>query len=297
MKTKAFWDKQLKENMAFVCTSQIVLDLLNDGLVSMTQVNLLVFDEAHHTKKNHPYARIIKDHYLRVQNVTERPRILGMTASPVDAKTRDLRAAAMELESLMCSEIATVSYETLVKGQLGKQQRESVEYYEKLQPPHECRTELGEMIRERLGRYDSQFKINFDCSRDACSVLGLWCADRHWKLALHEKEVERLIHATSLGFGLSEADPATEAVRAASAVVEDYQLPGLEARTKPFLLSPKTHLLTAILQDAFEKENTQRCIVFVEKRHTAFLLSDLFQQPEMKIDGMVPSYMVRYPLD
>jgi endoribonuclease Dicer len=46
-----------------------------------------------HTKKGHPYARIIKDYYLAESDMSLRPKIFGMTASPVDAMT-DLLIAA-----------------------------------------------------------------------------------------------------------------------------------------------------------------------------------------------------------
>jgi endoribonuclease Dicer len=43
--------------------------------------------------KNHLY-RIVKDFYLSEPDLTKRPKIFGMTASPVDAKV-DVKKAAM----------------------------------------------------------------------------------------------------------------------------------------------------------------------------------------------------------
>lgn len=59
----------------------------------MRQINLLIFDEAHHAKKSHAYSQIIKDFYLKEQDHSQRPRVFGMTASPVDAKVDVVRAA------------------------------------------------------------------------------------------------------------------------------------------------------------------------------------------------------------
>lgn len=42
----------------------------------------MVFDECHHTRKNHPYNGIMRE-YLQVSDVSRRPKIFGMTASPI----------------------------------------------------------------------------------------------------------------------------------------------------------------------------------------------------------------------
>lgn len=55
--SKDTWDKHLKENMVIVCTAEILNQCLMHSFVAMDQINLLIFDEAHHAKKNHAYAR------------------------------------------------------------------------------------------------------------------------------------------------------------------------------------------------------------------------------------------------
>lgn len=51
------WEKHLEANMVIVCTAEILHQALLNAFVKMNEVNLLIFDEAHHTKKEHPYAR------------------------------------------------------------------------------------------------------------------------------------------------------------------------------------------------------------------------------------------------
>ena len=101
---EAHFDK----NMVVVCTAEILRQCLHKSYISMDQINLLIFDEAHHAKKGHPYASIIKDFYLQQSKDGPLPKIFGMTASPVDAKV-DIKKAAAELESLLHCEIATTS--------------------------------------------------------------------------------------------------------------------------------------------------------------------------------------------
>jgi endoribonuclease Dicer len=54
---QATWNKHLQTYMVIVCTAEILNQALLNGHVRMDQINLLIFDEAHHAKKEHPYAR------------------------------------------------------------------------------------------------------------------------------------------------------------------------------------------------------------------------------------------------
>lgn len=56
---QATWTDQLTKNMVIVCTAEILNQALLNAFVKMGQINLLIFDEAHHTKKDHPYARSV----------------------------------------------------------------------------------------------------------------------------------------------------------------------------------------------------------------------------------------------
>ena len=53
------WDGYFKDNMVIVCTAEVLCQCLDSSHIKMCQINLLIFDEAHHTKKNHPYARSV----------------------------------------------------------------------------------------------------------------------------------------------------------------------------------------------------------------------------------------------
>lgn len=87
------WDRLKSQNKAIVCTAEVLNQCLMHSFIKIEEINLLIFDEAHHTRKDHPYARIIKDYYIAQRDPSLRPKIFGMTASPVDATT-DLLVAA-----------------------------------------------------------------------------------------------------------------------------------------------------------------------------------------------------------
>jgi endoribonuclease Dicer len=93
----------------------------------MEQINLLIFDEAHHTKKNHVYARyillslfvvctdkkyrIIRDSYLQVEP-SKQPRIFGMTASPVDTKDDPVEGGMYAVKHFYLLNVANSGQET-----------------------------------------------------------------------------------------------------------------------------------------------------------------------------------------
>ncbi|KAL7910502.1 hypothetical protein GGI35DRAFT_493076 [Trichoderma velutinum] len=226
VRSQEYWDKQLAENMAIVCTAQILLDLLSCGFISMSQINLLVFDEAHHAKKSHPYARIIKDHYMRLRDA--RPRILGMTASPVDALTKDVRYAAAELESMLCSKIATISDEALMQSQAHRQQVEVKEYYDRLEDPEYSKTRLWDSI-SRCVRSNPQFRKHLEFASNASSILGTWCADRYWQLLTTDTEMA--------------------AVAQVRGIIKTHVFGAIQAGSPE--LSSKVKTLYEVLEDAF----------------------------------------------
>lgn len=47
---------------------------------------IVVFDEAHHCIKSHPFNKQLEQYHLKM-DVQERPKILGLTASPAGKKT------------------------------------------------------------------------------------------------------------------------------------------------------------------------------------------------------------------
>ena len=89
----AEWQKLKQDYRAVVCTAEVLNQSLMHSFVKINEINLLIFDEAHHTKKGHPFARIIKDYYLAENDHERRPKIFGMTASPVNCNT-DIDKAA-----------------------------------------------------------------------------------------------------------------------------------------------------------------------------------------------------------
>ncbi|KAF9009493.1 type III restriction enzyme [Cyathus striatus] len=75
------WKKKFNSCDVFVMTPQIFLNLITHSLWRIDKVSLMVFDECHHARKSHPYNSIMRE-YFHV-NPISRPKIFGMTASPI----------------------------------------------------------------------------------------------------------------------------------------------------------------------------------------------------------------------
>lgn len=108
------WSANVASHSVLVMTAQILLNLLRHGLISMQELALLVVDEAHHATKNHPYRRVFMEFYHSLAEFEYRPRVFGMTATPVKAKNASVRHAncldaITELEATMDSTVVTVS--------------------------------------------------------------------------------------------------------------------------------------------------------------------------------------------
>ncbi|KAJ5083277.1 hypothetical protein N7456_012704 [Penicillium angulare] len=91
------WDAVLQGARVVVSTHAVLADALNHGFVRMSQLALIVFDEAHHCMRRHPANKIMQYHYhpTRMKFGPEAvPRILGLTASPI------VRSSRQELQTI-----------------------------------------------------------------------------------------------------------------------------------------------------------------------------------------------------
>jgi endoribonuclease Dicer len=292
--TKEVWEEKFSKSMAFVTTAQVLLDCLNHGFITMSQINLMVFDEAHHTKKSHPFAIIIKRHYRREPDHAQRPKILGLTASPVDTKTNFPKEAAAELEDMMDSEIATVSDQVLSQSICVQDLLESCVRFDPLPSKEDTHTPLWLQIRDLVKAGGNRlFHDSIVEAEEIASTLGTWPADRFWSLLLTELEVANVAARTEAEFAAAPvhvADRAVETVHQIHRLVKQHDLGGVE-RSQPHL-SSKVEALIEVLKDEFCSRRAERCIVFVQKRSTAVMLADLLEQSGVKMLGVRPGFLV-----
>lgn len=274
---KQTWDDHFSKNMVIVVTAEVLVQCLFHSFISIEQINLLIFDEAHHAKKNHPYARIVRDFYLAQEDKAKRPKIFGMTASPIDVKADDFHIAAAELETLLQCQIATTSDLSLLQKFVFRPVEREIKY-DRVPPPYE--TPFHVLIRSRFGHLDA-LKRSFVASKETAAELGEWPADFYWSSALSEAQASRKKRKVEVDFNKQKIDNAMEKLdknlthlQEAADFVKDHSFgePTLNS------LSSKVVELHKCLQEYFQQPTEARCIVFVERRHTARLLCEIFER-------------------
>jgi dsRNA-specific ribonuclease/ERCC4-related helicase len=81
------WLEELTGKKVMCMTAQVFLNALRHGVIFFETVALLVFDEAHHATKSHPFNSIMREFYFPARKAkSPLPRIFGMTASPIKVK-------------------------------------------------------------------------------------------------------------------------------------------------------------------------------------------------------------------
>lgn len=288
-----FWKQQFESNKAIVCTAAVLQDCLHRSFITLDQINLLVFDEAHHAKKNHPYARIIKDFYADAEKRNERrPRIFGMTASPVDAKT-DFLLAATHLETLLHSEIATVDPE---KHELLQPAHVEIPVEYRLAPAA-FGTPLWQHLHALIG-HNECFRKLFEFSKGCTRELGTWCADRTWHLLLTRDEMAKAKAKTERKINARRYETEDRLAAAIDTEIALMQQASdlLQSRVQDPMqkghITHKPEALQRILKDYFQP-GTDKCIIFVTQRLTAILLVDLMRQPWMGLEHINAGTLVR----
>ncbi|KAL2840996.1 hypothetical protein BJY01DRAFT_257202 [Aspergillus pseudoustus] len=252
------WNECYEKYMVIVCTAEILHLCLLHAHIKMEQINLLIFDEAHHTKKDHAYARIIRDSYHQVPPL-KRPRVFGMTASPIDTKG-DIVDEAMRLEELLDSKIATASELTQLHRFI-QRPKEEVWIHNKIQAPFG--TKLYNLLETRFGDIDD-LKSAFRFAWRASSELGRWCADGIWKQVFSDSVLPGLE-------GKSQEEMAR--LQEANEIANRHML---NHPDEPGELSSKVQLLRKKLAEHYQENPETKCIVFTEMRYTALMLLELF---------------------
>nr|DAD45156.1 TPA_asm: hypothetical protein HUJ06_003386 [Nelumbo nucifera] len=114
LKSHLEWEKETEQYEVLVMTPQILIRNLHHCFMRMELIELLIFDECHHAQatSSHPYAQIMKEFYYATS--MKRPRIFGMTASPVVGKDQvNLPKCINSLEKLLDAKVYSVEDEEL----------------------------------------------------------------------------------------------------------------------------------------------------------------------------------------
>uniref|UniRef100_A0A8C7MGP6 ribonuclease III n=1 Tax=Oncorhynchus kisutch TaxID=8019 RepID=A0A8C7MGP6_ONCKI len=117
------WSQEMIENQVLVMTCHIFLHVLKNGVLPLSKLNLVVFDECHLAITDHPYREIMK----LCEGSLCSPRILGLTASILNGKCdpSELEQKIQNLERILRSNAETAT-DLVVLDRYASQPREVV---------------------------------------------------------------------------------------------------------------------------------------------------------------------------
>ncbi|XP_068004951.1 endoribonuclease Dicer isoform X2 [Melanerpes formicivorus] len=187
--TKEKWSQEFSKHQVLVMTCHVALTVLRNEYLSLSNINLLVFDECHLAIQDHPYREIMKI----CEDYPSCPRILGLTASILNGKCdpAELEEKIQKLEKMLKSNAETAT-DLVVLDRYTSQPCEIVvdcgPYTDKSGLYGRLLKELDEALtflndcnisvqsKERDSTLISK-QILSDC-RAVLVVLGPWCADK-----------------------------------------------------------------------------------------------------------------------
>uniref|UniRef100_A0A8C5WGY4 ribonuclease III n=1 Tax=Leptobrachium leishanense TaxID=445787 RepID=A0A8C5WGY4_9ANUR len=187
--SKDQWIPEFEAHQILVMTCHIFLHVLKNGNLSLSNINLLVFDECHLAIEDHPYREIM----TICESCQTCPRILGLTASILNGKCDpcDLEDKIQKLEEILQSNAETAT-DLVVLDRYASQPFEIVIDCGQFQDKSGLHQRLLKQLEEALRFIDDCNILTNANERDStliskqilsdCMtvllVLGPWCADK-----------------------------------------------------------------------------------------------------------------------
>lgn len=273
--SKAQWAATYDEWDTIVLTADILKDCLARGLISMCKINLLIYDECHHARSAHAYALIQQFYHKTLKSL--RPKIFGMTASPVSSKKNPTLAVA-QLERLLDATICSPHPESSLSAYVVRPQESIVEYPKAAVVLIEPTLELAEGLLSTIStmkRFLSNVAI-------VTQELGAWAGILVWKKLIDDADWK--LEAKSRLVSSSHQHHERDRLKQAKYLVDRLSYPPVdEVRST---LTPKVRTLLSMLKEIYgslEREGMDDPVVicFCERRITAYalmiLVSDLLK--------------------
>lgn len=241
----------------------------------------------------------MREHYNQTPE-EERPRIFGMTASPVDAKMAFI-GASEQLERTLHAKICTPQIKTTLSALIPRPREEKIYYKPSQRTPH---TELFRKISAIASRSDprSRLKKAFRAAENALEEYGPWMSDRVWRWKLQEMEDKsemendpitnrrgkqhggkkpKKIWETQTDIQLRESKEEQEReIERVREIITNEAHFGKKPQLSTEDLSPKVLKLIELLNQIYTSPQTSG-IVFVRQRYAASAMHQLIKELEL----------------
>lgn len=283
-----FWDRNkwleeldLENTHVIVLTPQILLNTLSHAYLDISVFDLLVIDECHHVRKGNPLAVALRTFYHSLGAGKPRPKVLGLTASPIwtpDNPDKSLH----ELQMTLASTIVAVKANIAELELHAPRPKEHVVFYKPdiIVPNTELYGELDKLPLDwTLGKLEwPKIKLRARVALEGLGPLGM---DLYLVRQLQEP-VREVVDLAKKGLTLpSDVDRklATKLYNILDPIdVNIGASVPLEALSPKFreLVATLTKYHRAAVTEEEEEEASQfQAIIFATQRHIAFGLAEL----------------------
>ncbi|KAH7107313.1 P-loop containing nucleoside triphosphate hydrolase protein [Auriculariales sp. MPI-PUGE-AT-0066] len=267
------WRSEFLNHHVLVMTPELLrIHVLSHGYWSMDKVSLIVFDEVHNARGKHPYAQLMRD-YVAGLSVGSRPKIFGMTASPVWSPKKpaeDIR----QLEERMLATVVAVKEHLNELSLHSHRPRELAYIYPPFPRTHDDIPRIWDSIDAHRNSFPkAEWKRLESKYYAALEAAGVYAAE----LLAFESLAQLKTKLADLPPATAENTPTTSVQTAGVRQLLD----DLSAHSEIFgptfqvdlgLLSPKLRLLVDVLCD--NQTPAFKAIVFVKEQHVAFTLAE-----------------------
>ncbi|KAI8801168.1 hypothetical protein BJ742DRAFT_838578 [Cladochytrium replicatum] len=183
--SEADWKAKIDASDVMVMTGDIFKNILRMGQITFKKINLIVVDECHHTRGDHPYNQVMRD-YGRC-HPEERPRVLGLSASPLMSKNNTQFSIKLIQDNLYADAITLEDVSEI--EQFVSRPRELILMYQETWENYQTDTtsELFRFIAEHGGGGSgSPFEQFLQQVQRIHVVMGSWCSARAMEMAVEE---------------------------------------------------------------------------------------------------------------
>ncbi|XP_022864537.1 endoribonuclease Dicer homolog 2 isoform X3 [Olea europaea var. sylvestris] len=309
----ATWKHEMDEHEVLVMTPAILHAALSHRFLNIDWIKVLIFDECHNARGNHFYARIMREFYARRlnENALHLPRIFGMTASPIKAKSScsatDYWKQIRQLENLMNSKVFTCESESVI-AQCIPFSTPKVKIYKHLDVPCDSVEGIASDLKRLIEKHELSLKrISSSVAKSATRRLSKLCST--FMFCLTELGVWLAIQAAeTLSCEVNNVFPWLKLDVSGDEVVRDFSLDALKVFYAFVPLGPQgsnlydvkaklnsgyvTSKVVCLVDTLLEYREIKdlRCIVFVERIITAIVIRNLLNELLPDVSGWRTEY-------
>ena len=300
--TQEVWDNILDVNL-IVSTPQVLLEGLERGFVQLQRISLLIIDEAHHCIAKHPSNITMQSFYHQVRRTnsgTQLPCILGLTASPIHRKLENMDTLERNLDAVCISptqqieeyrkyvhlpQIVGLDYilrcsPPSLPIQLMSDITESIDINEDPWIKHLSKGKRSGDLHKRAQALESRSTFSMDQLKKLKGntlhlqdQLGTWATNfwlREILLKLHVK-----VKCNDWLVNISEEEHCY--LDEVLSQIRELSCEAVEEGNIIYQLSSKAECLVQFLVKEYAEDVNISCVIFVERRSTAYALAKLLQ--------------------